>query len=146
MTLLATILPARRATRVPPIAAVREGATLPPSRLRRALAQARARRRRSRPSPRSRSASSAALSGAAIGLLLGVGVLGLFLGIALLAPRLVKPLARVVGWPARRAGGVAGELAGANARPQPGPHRLDRRRADDRAHARHAWSPCSAPA
>ena len=33
ITLLASILPARRATRVPPIAAVREGATLPPTRL-----------------------------------------------------------------------------------------------------------------
>ena len=33
---------------------------------------------------------------------------------------LVKPLARVVGWPARRAGGVAGELAGANAVRNPG--------------------------
>ena len=32
VTLIASILPARRATRVPPIAAVREGATLPPSR------------------------------------------------------------------------------------------------------------------
>ena len=48
-------------------------------------------------------------------LLLVRGVLGLFMGIALLAPSLVKPLARVVGWPARRAGGVAGDLAGANA-------------------------------
>ena len=38
----------------------------------------------------------------------------------MLAPRLVKPLARVVGWPARRAGGVAGELAGANAMRNPG--------------------------
>ena len=47
-------------------------------------------------------------------------MLGLFAGIALLAPRLVKPLARVVGWPARRAGGVAGELAGANAVRHPG--------------------------
>jgi putative ABC transport system permease protein len=47
-------------------------------------------------------------------------VLGLFASIALLAPRLVKPLARVVGWPARRAGGVAGELAGANAVRHPG--------------------------
>ena len=47
-------------------------------------------------------------------------MLGLFVGIALLAPRLVKPLARVVGWPARRAGGVAGELAGANAVRNPG--------------------------
>ena len=33
ITLLASILPARRATRVPPIAAVREGATLPPTKL-----------------------------------------------------------------------------------------------------------------
>src|SRR5829696_1346804 len=33
VTLVASILPARRATRVPPIAAVREGSTLPPSRL-----------------------------------------------------------------------------------------------------------------
>ena len=32
ITLLASIMPARRATRVPPIAAVREGSTLPPSR------------------------------------------------------------------------------------------------------------------
>ena len=32
----------------------------------------------------------------------------------------MKPLARVVGWPARRAGGVAGELAGANAVRNPG--------------------------
>ena len=31
VTVLASILPARRATRVPPIAAVREGSTLPPS-------------------------------------------------------------------------------------------------------------------
>ncbi len=53
-------------------------------------------------------------------LLMGGGVLGLFAGIALLAPRLVKPLARVVGWPARRVGGVAGELAGANAVRHPG--------------------------
>ena len=41
-------------------------------------------------------------------------------GYALLAPSLVKPLARVVGWPARRAGGVAGDLAGANAVRNPG--------------------------
>ena len=60
------------------------------------------------------------ISGAAVGLLLGLGVIGLFLGIALLAPRMVKPLARLVGWPARRAGGVAGELAGSNALRNPG--------------------------
>jgi putative ABC transport system permease protein len=38
----------------------------------------------------------------------------MFAGLALMAPRLVKPLARVVGWPARRLGGVAGDLASAN--------------------------------
>ena len=51
--------------------------------------------------------------------LLGGGVLGVFLGMALLAPRLVTPLARFVGWPARRRG-IAGELAGANAVRNPG--------------------------
>ena len=35
-------------------------------------------------------------------------------------PRLVRPLARVLGWPARRTGGVAGELAGANSVRNPG--------------------------
>ena len=60
------------------------------------------------------------MSGIAVAVLLGGGVLGLFLGIALLAPRLVRPLARVVGWPAKRAGGVAGELAGANSVRNPG--------------------------
>ena len=60
ITLVASILPARRATRVPPIAAVREGATLPADPDGRPFAQRRPRRRRSRHSPRSRSASSAA--------------------------------------------------------------------------------------
>ena len=120
ITLLASILPARRATRVPPIAAVREGATLPPTRL----------------AAQSHNAGGvvAAVSLAAIALgvfaggvsttavavLLGGGTLGLFAGMALLAPRLVLPLARVVGWPARRAGGVAGEVAGANVVRNPG--------------------------
>jgi putative ABC transport system permease protein len=62
----------------------------------------------------------AGAAGALMALLLVLGVLGLFMGIALLAPSLVKPLARVVGWPARRAGGVAGDLAGANAVRNPG--------------------------
>ena len=105
---------------MPPIAAVREGATLPASRLaahslKTGLAVVLG----------SLAAISAGIfaggvSAAAVAALLGGGVLGLFIGIALLAPRLVKPLARVVGWPARRAGGVAGELAGANAVRNPG--------------------------
>ena len=114
ITLIATILPARRATRVPPIAAVREGSTLPVSRF--AAHTSKAGLGVVLGSVAAISAGVfGGLGGAATGLLLGVGVIVLFLGIALLAPRLVGPLARVVGWPARRAGGVAGELAEANA-------------------------------
>ena len=130
--------PARRATRVPPIAAVREGATLPAVAVRRALAQD----RRSRVARLGRrdlgSASSRGLSGGADRRCCSASACSGCSSASRCSPRgSSKPLARVVGWPARRAGGVAGELAGANARPQPGPHGLDRRRADDRAHARH---------
>jgi putative ABC transport system permease protein len=119
VTVVASILPARRATRVPPIAAVREGSTLPPSRFaphafKTGLGVVGA----------AVAAVSAGLFGglstAAGASLLGGGVLLLFAGIALLAPRLVVPLARFVGGPARKAGGVAGELAGANAVRNPG--------------------------
>jgi putative ABC transport system permease protein len=118
ITLIASILPARRATRVPPIAAVREGSTLPPSRF-----SAHSAKTGYVVIGASLAAVAAGLlgaTGALLGTLLVGGVLGLFAGIALLAPTLVKPLARVVGWPARRAGGVAGDLAGANAVRNPG--------------------------
>jgi putative ABC transport system permease protein len=119
ITLVASILPALRATRVPPIAAVREGSVLPASRfaahgLKAAIAVV--------------AASAAAISvgvfadGLGSGLMilpLGGGVMALFLGIALAAPHLVKPLASLVGWPARRAGGIAGDLASANAQRNP---------------------------
>jgi putative ABC transport system permease protein len=45
---------------------------------------------------------------------LGVGVLGMFIGISMLAPTLVPPSARVLGWPSRRFGGAAGSLARSN--------------------------------
>ena len=114
ITLIASVVPARRATRVPPIAAVREGAELPPSRF----------------AAHSLKAAVAVIAGSiaaicagifvggvsaiAVAALLGGGILTLFLGVAFAAPHLVKPLSNVVGWPARRAGGVAGELAGSN--------------------------------
>ena len=114
VTLVASILPALRATRVPPIAAVREGATLPAGRFAAHSAKL---------AVGVILASVAAISVgvfASVGtlgmaLLLGLGVISLFIGVALAAPRLVKPLARLVGWPGRRAGGVSGELASANA-------------------------------
>ncbi len=52
--------------------------------------------------------------------LVGAGAAGLFLGVALLSPRLVPPLASFVGAPIERLGGVTGRLARENAMRQPG--------------------------
>ena len=120
ITLVAGLFPAVRATRVPPIAAVREGATLPRSRL-------------------APIAPYLALATIALALvLLGYamfrddlatstrlisiagGVLALFTGVAMISSRLVRPLAALVGWPATRIGGVAGKLARGNAVRNPG--------------------------
>src|SRR6185295_7817484 len=60
------------------------------------------------------------LSTMAVVLLVLIGILALFLGVALAAPHLVKPLTRLVGFPARRSGGVAGDLASANSVRNPG--------------------------
>jgi putative ABC transport system permease protein len=120
ITLLAGLAPAVRATRVPPISAVREGATLPPSRFARfwpyvagvliALAVA---------------ALSYSLFADDVDIVqrllaIAVGVLALFVGVALLSSRLVRPLAALVGWPARRTGGAAGRLAHGNTLRNPG--------------------------
>ena len=119
VTLVAGLFPAIRATRVPPIAAVREGATLPGSRLAPftpyialvviALAVA---------------LLSYAMFADDLGtgprlLSIAAGTLSLFLGVGLLSPRLVRPLARAVGEPARRLGGAAGALARGNAMRNP---------------------------
>ena len=120
VTLVAGLSPALRATRVPPIAAVREGAKLPRSAIARYSTHIAA---------VTVVIAVVALSyalladGVATGtrfILLGVGVLALFVGVALLSSRLVVPLARIVGWPARRMGGAAGKLAEGNAMRDPG--------------------------
>ncbi len=137
VTLLAGLFPALKATRVPPIAAVREGAELPKSRLAFIVPWA--------------GGATVTLAVALLGYSLFVdglgiwerllsmvcGCLALFIGVALLSSRLVRPLAWVVGWPARRIGGVAGKLAYRNSRRNPGPNGRDRRGADDRHRARH---------
>jgi putative ABC transport system permease protein len=120
VTVVAGMAPAVRATRVPPISAVREGATLPPGRLHRVWPYL--------------AVVLVALSVVLLGyslfaddlgiaerlLSIGAGVLALFIGVALLSPRLVRPLAAAVGWPARRIGGAAGRLANGNAQRNPG--------------------------
>jgi putative ABC transport system permease protein len=120
ITLVAGLFPAIRATRVPPIAAVREGFTLPKSRL-------------------APFAPYIALGVLALALFLlgcsmfrddlstgsrllsiAAGVLLLFVGVAMISSRLVKPLAALVGWPARAFGGSAGKLASGNSVRNPG--------------------------
>jgi putative ABC transport system permease protein len=119
VTLVASLRPALRATRVPPIAAVREGATLPESRLARFR------------TPGSLVLIGLGFAALAYGLFadglgttqlllwLGVGALLVFVGVALFAVRLVEPLAGALGWPATRIGGAAGKLARDNARRNP---------------------------
>ena len=119
ITVLAALRPALRATHVPPIAAVREGALLPPSRFARfgtpvAVLTI-------------LGAVALMLIGLFVGglstgsrlLAIGVGAAGLFVGVAMLAKVLVPPLAFVLGWPATRLGGAAGRLARGNAMRNP---------------------------
>jgi putative ABC transport system permease protein len=120
ITLLASVTPALRATRVPPIAAVREGSMLPPSRF-----AAHSLKLAGVVIVASLAAIcvgvfAGGLSTMAVVLLLGLGILALFVGVALAAPHAVKPLTRLVGLPARRSGGAAGNLANANSIRNPG--------------------------
>jgi len=114
VTLLAGVVPAIRATRVPPIAAVRDGATLPESAV-------------SRRSPIIALIATGLagamlvrgllvddLSGMDRLLMLGGGTLALFIGVAVVSSRLVRPIAALVGWPISRAS-TAGALARENA-------------------------------
>ena len=88
--------PAIRATRVPPIAAVREGATLPKSRFAPFVPWiAGARRRRSRSPLLARAMFMDELGTADRLLSIAAGVLLLFLGVAMLSSHLVRPLAVV---------------------------------------------------
>ena len=48
------------------------------------------------------------------------GVLLLFTGVAMISSHLVRPLAYLVGWPARAMGGSAGRLASGNSTRNPG--------------------------
>jgi putative ABC transport system permease protein len=50
---------------------------------------------------------------------MGLGALMIFLGVALLAERLVRPLATLLGWPSAKIGGAAGTLARANSQRNP---------------------------
>ncbi len=114
VTLLSALTPALRATRVPPVAALQEGATLPPTRF-------------------AKFGTAIALAFAALGggslafgifsdgatsgrlLSMGLGALLLFVAIAMLAKYVVRPASRIIGWPLERLAPISGRLARDNA-------------------------------
>ena len=119
VTVLASLRPAIRATRVPPIAAVREGATIPETRYARL---------RGAGAVLTAVAGFAALFYGLFGpdlgttqilVWMGLGALLVFMGVALFSSRLVRPLAGILGWPATRIGGTAGSLARDNSQRNP---------------------------
>ena len=96
--------------------------------------------RRARRSRSCWSRSARSRSGIATGprlLLLGVGVLLLFFGVSMNAPKVVRPLAAVLGAPARDDRRRPGHPRARQRDPEPGAHRLDRLGADDRPRAGH---------
>ena len=97
VTLVASLRPAIRATRVPPIAAVREGSVLPPSRLARFGPVAALLVGGLGIAGLCVGAFDGGLSGTQRLLLVGVGVLLLFLGVSIIAPKLVKPITTLIG-------------------------------------------------
>jgi putative ABC transport system permease protein len=118
VTVVAAAGPALRATRVPPIAALQDAASLTrgkSGRLRTPLSIA------------------VALIGVAlicVGLFggggasqaaasIGIGAAVVFIGVGLLASHIVKPLATLVGWPLEKVLGVSGRLARENSARQP---------------------------
>jgi len=114
VTLLSALAPALRATRVPPVAALQEGAALPPTRF-------------------AKFTTAIALLVGALGggslaygmvsdgatngrlLFMGLGALLLFVAIAMLAKYIVRPASRVIGWPLEKLAPTSGRLARDNA-------------------------------
>jgi putative ABC transport system permease protein len=118
VTLFASIGPARRATKIPPIAALREGAVLPRGRF-------------------ARFGPVFALLIGLVGVLLivqgfsgsgstshrllgmGIGALLVFVAVAMFARFVVRPITRVLGWPLEKIAGTTGRLARENAMRNP---------------------------
>ena len=119
VTLLSAVIPAARATRVPPIAALQEGATLPPSRFARFMPIA---------------AAAFAVLGAffIVGGMYGpggttqrlgtiaVGAILVFVAVAMVSRYLIRPIAGALGWPLLKLSPVSGRLARDNSVRNPG--------------------------
>ena len=113
VTLLSAIGPARKASRIPPIAALRDGANAGAASngLRMVLGAL---------------LTIAGLAAGAAGLfsassttsiitLLAAGAIGVFVGVTMLSPLVAVPVTTAIGWPMQRALGASGHLAKQNA-------------------------------
>jgi putative ABC transport system permease protein len=118
-TVVSGFVPARRATRVEPVEAMRESVTPGPGRLR---------KRRIVAAAVVEAIGVAALLYGLIGdpgttsataSMLGLGSVLMIFGLALLAPTLVRPLSSLIGRPLERIQGLSGRLARENATRQP---------------------------
>jgi putative ABC transport system permease protein len=119
ITLLSAVVPAFRATRVPPVAALQEGAVLPASRF-------------------AKYTRYMAIVVAVLGVLLivggmygaggttarlgqiAVGAVLAFVAVAMVSKYFVRPLARAIGWPLQQVSPVSGRLARDNSSRNPG--------------------------
>ena len=119
VTLLASLVPAIRSTRVPPLAALR------------AVAPAPSRRRRLLGIAASLLLGAAGLAMTLVGLfggasagtaagLIGGGAVVMVFAVSFFSPHLVRPLAAIAGWPLERARSLLGRLSRENAQRNPG--------------------------
>ena len=113
VTVTVAWFPARRAAKIPPVAAMRDDVTLPARSLRPTL-------------PHRCGAHGLGAVGLALGLagvgstgqtasLVGFGAFFVFVGVAVLSPAICRPVVGVLGWPVRRLFGATGTLAVQNA-------------------------------
>jgi putative ABC transport system permease protein len=115
VTTVAAYLPARRAAKIPPVAAMRDDVALPARSLRFRLVGGTA----------LVAAGVAALAGGLAGggrqapSLVGVGAAAVFLGVAMLSPAVSQPIIRVLGWPFARLAGPVGRMSLGNAQRNP---------------------------
>jgi ABC-type antimicrobial peptide transport system permease subunit len=117
VTTAAAYLPARRAGKIPPVAALRDGVALPARALRARLIAG------TTAAAAGAGSLIAGLAGPESGdtdlYLAGLGAVLTFFGVAALSPVISRPLTRVLGWPFARFRGAAGRLGRANAQRDP---------------------------